>query len=113
MSRWVFIDGRFASGGSECTYWIDIDRRSVEFINTVTSTKFQEQLPKLEGRPKNKLIDEHPHMLDPLNNRITLYESWNKPEKADEWRAKLRQTEALRKRHYTFIKSRKTPQFTW
>jgi hypothetical protein len=27
---------------------------------------------------------------------IDLYESWNKPEKAQEWRAKLLQTEALR-----------------
>jgi hypothetical protein len=26
---------------------------------------------------------------------IQLYEAWNKPEKANEWRAKLSQTEAL------------------
>jgi hypothetical protein len=27
-------------------------------------------------------------------NLIALYEAWNKPEKANEWRAKLSQTEA-------------------
>jgi len=30
-----------------------------------------------------------------LNNLIDLYEAWNKPEKAEEWRAKLPQTEAI------------------
>jgi hypothetical protein len=29
-----------------------------------------------------------------LNNLIALYKVWNKPEKAEEWRAKLPQTEA-------------------
>jgi len=29
-----------------------------------------------------------------MNNLINLYESWNKPEKAKEWRAKLPQIEA-------------------
>jgi len=29
-----------------------------------------------------------------LNNLIELYEAWNKPEKAKQWRAKLPQTEA-------------------
>jgi len=32
--------------------------------------------------------------LEFLNNLIDLYEAWGKPEKADEWRAKLPQTEA-------------------
>jgi hypothetical protein len=31
-----------------------------------------------------------------LNNLITLYEAWKKPEEAEEWRAKLQQTEAER-----------------
>jgi hypothetical protein len=31
-------------------------------------------------------------MLDKL---VSLYEAWNKPEKAKEWRAKLPQTEAV------------------
>jgi hypothetical protein len=30
---------------------------------------------------------------DPLNNLIDLYEAWNKPEKANQWRAKQAQTE--------------------
>jgi len=30
-----------------------------------------------------------------MNNLINLYEAWSKPEKAEEWRAKLPQTEAV------------------
>jgi len=32
-----------------------------------------------------------------MNNLIALYEAWNKPEKAEEWRAKLLQAENVRK----------------
>jgi hypothetical protein len=32
-----------------------------------------------------------------LNNLITLYEAWNKPEKAEEWRTKLAQIEDFQK----------------
>jgi hypothetical protein len=31
-----------------------------------------------------------------LNNIITLYEAWNKPEKAQKWQAELPQTEAVK-----------------
>lgn len=31
-----------------------------------------------------------------VNESIALYDAWNKPEKADEWRAKLPQAEAAR-----------------
>jgi hypothetical protein len=31
-----------------------------------------------------------------MNNLINLYKSWNKPEQADEWQAKLPQTEAVK-----------------
>ncbi len=31
---------------------------------------------------------------DPINNLVELYEVWRKHEKAEEWRAKLPQTEA-------------------
>lgn len=41
-----------------------------------------------------KLGDTHPHTRESLNNLINLYEAWNKPEKAQEWRAKQPQTEA-------------------
>jgi len=44
-----------------------------------------------------KLGDTHPHTLQSLNNLIDLYEAWNKPEKAEKWRAKLPQTEAVDK----------------
>jgi hypothetical protein len=33
--------------------------------------------------------------LQSLNNLIELYEAWGKPEKAEEWRAKLPETEAV------------------
>jgi serine/threonine protein kinase/Tfp pilus assembly protein PilF len=44
----------------------------------------------LEGR-RLKLGDTHPQTLESLNHLIELYEAWNKPEKANEWRAKLPQ----------------------
>jgi hypothetical protein len=34
-----------------------------------------------------------------MNELIDLYESWNKPEKAEQWRAKMLQTEAVNERH--------------
>jgi len=49
-------------------------------------------LKALEGR-RLRLGDTHPNTLESLNNLIDLYEAWNKPEKADEWRAKLPQIE--------------------
>ena len=42
-----------------------------------------------------KLGDTHPHTLESLNNLIELYEAWGKPKKAEEWREKLPQTEAV------------------
>ncbi len=48
----------------------------------------------LEGR-RLKLGDTHPHTLESWNNLIELYEAWNKPEKAEEWRAKLSQMEDI------------------
>ena len=46
----------------------------------------------VKGR-RLKLGDTHPHTLQSLNNLINLYEAWGEPEKAEEWRAKLPQTE--------------------
>ncbi len=48
----------------------------------------------LEGR-RLKLGDTHPHTLESWNNLIELYEAWDKPEKAEEWRAKLSQIEDI------------------
>jgi hypothetical protein len=48
----------------------------------------------IEGR-RLKLGNNHSHTLELLNNLIELYEAWNKPEKANEWRAKLPKTEAV------------------
>jgi serine/threonine protein kinase/Flp pilus assembly protein TadD len=36
-----------------------------------------------------KLGDEHPYTQQSLKDLIALYEAWNKPKKAEEWRAKL------------------------
>ncbi|MFC1634823.1 tetratricopeptide repeat protein [Planctomycetota bacterium] len=49
-------------------------------------------LEAIEGR-RLILGDTHPHTIESLNNLIDLYEDWNKPEKAEEWRAKLAQIE--------------------
>jgi len=45
-------------------------------------------LEAIEGR-RLKLGDTHPHTLESLNNLIDLYEAWNKPEQAEQWRAKM------------------------
>jgi len=42
-----------------------------------------------------KLSDTHSRTVESSNNRIALYEAWNKPEKANEWRAKRPQTEVV------------------
>jgi len=44
-------------------------------------------------RRRLKLGDTHPHSLESMNNLIELYEAWNKPEKANEWRAELSRRE--------------------
>jgi len=48
-------------------------------------------LEALKGR-RLKLGDTHPHTLESWNNLIDLYEAWNKPDKANQWRAKLPKT---------------------
>ncbi|MHC4105686.1 MAG: tetratricopeptide repeat protein, partial [Planctomycetota bacterium] len=62
-------------------------------------TRYEEAKPllleALEGR-RLKLGDTHPHTLESWNNLIDLYEAWNKPDKAEEWRAKLLQTKDSR-----------------
>ena len=49
-------------------------------------------LEAVQGR-RLKLGDTRPHTLESSNNLIDLYEAWNKPEKAAEWRTKLVQIE--------------------
>ena len=49
-------------------------------------------LEALGGRPLN-LGDTHPHTLESWNHLIELYEVWNQPKKANEWRAELVQIE--------------------
>jgi hypothetical protein len=44
-----------------------------------------------------KLGDSHLHTLESWSNLIDLYETWNKPEEAEKWRAKLPRTENMNK----------------
>jgi tetratricopeptide (TPR) repeat protein len=53
-------------------------------------------LEALEGH-RLKLGDTHPHTLESWNNLIDLYDAWNKPEKAEEWREKLAQMDGFEK----------------
>jgi hypothetical protein len=53
-------------------------------------------LEAVEGR-RLKLGGTHPHTQESVNNLIALYEAWNEPEKAEEWRVKPLQTENIRK----------------
>jgi hypothetical protein len=39
----------------------------------------------------HKRINTHPHAEEKKKTLIELYEAWNKPEKAEKWRAKLEQ----------------------
>lgn len=43
------------------------------------------------------LGDTHTHTLEPWHNLVDLYEAWDKPEKAEAWRAKLSKTETISK----------------
>jgi tetratricopeptide (TPR) repeat protein len=43
---------------------------------------------------ETKLGPEHAHTLDSLKQLVILYESWNKPDEAEKWRAKLPPREA-------------------
>ena len=71
-------------------------------INSFQVIDFNRTIPEdwpllreaLEGR-RVKLDHEHPHTLESWNNLIELYEVLGKPEKAEEWRAKLPQKEAV------------------
>ena len=55
------------------------------------ATRYQEQPPKSERSSKDKLGDEDPHTEESLKNLFNLYEAWDKPEEAKEWRAILQQ----------------------
>ena len=48
----------------------------------------------IEGR-RLKLSDTHPYTLESWHNLIELHEAWDKPELAEEWRAKLPRTEGV------------------
>ena len=72
-----------------CTNWLCCTKK-----NGITIKPNRYLIQAIEGR-RLKLGDTHPHTLESLNDLIALYEAWNKPEKAEEWRAKLQHTEAV------------------
>jgi tetratricopeptide repeat protein len=43
-----------------------------------------------------KLGPDHPYTIDSLKQLVSLYESWDKPEEAAKWRAKLQETNAVK-----------------
>jgi tetratricopeptide (TPR) repeat protein len=64
----------------------------------VEQDRYSEAEPLLQWayQRREKLFGtEHPHTIDMLEQLVRLYEAWNKPEKAEEWRAKLPKTEAV------------------
>jgi hypothetical protein len=63
----------------------------------VAAASFQEQPPDVEENANDRLGQKHPHTLESWYDQIDLYEAWNKPEKAKEWRAKLPQMVNTRK----------------
>ena len=113
---WIYCDqGRYNESESLYLKTLEIQRRVLgeKHVYTLWSTeglarlytrqgKEQAQYEKAEpllreavkGR-RLKLGDIHPHTQQSLNNLIDLYEAWCKPEKAEEWRVKLPQTEAV------------------
>jgi len=62
------------------------------YIKQKRYDKAEELLVKSVGIGRHKLVEKHPEI---LSNLIALYEAWNKPEKARQWRAKLPKTEAV------------------
>jgi serine/threonine protein kinase/tetratricopeptide (TPR) repeat protein len=64
----------------------------------VEQARYGEAEPLLQQQFQSRVEQfgpQHPHTLESLNNLITLYEAWNKPEEAEEWRTKLPETEAV------------------
>jgi tetratricopeptide (TPR) repeat protein len=64
----------------------------------VEQSRYGEAEPLLRWayqRRENLFGTEHPHTIDMLKQLLRLYEAWGKPEKAEEWRAKLPRTEAM------------------
>ena len=51
-------------------------------------------LPATFHGRETKLGPDHPDTIESLKQLVTLYESWNKPDEAAKWRAKLPPKEA-------------------
>ena len=75
-------------------FWLDAPQRQSDIKYILCDEAEPLLLEAVKGR-RLKLGDTHPHTLESLNNLIELYEAWNKPEEAEEWRAKLPQKKAV------------------
>ncbi|GAH49227.1 unnamed protein product, partial [marine sediment metagenome] len=53
----------------------------------------EEQLLEVVDDCLDMFGEEHPSTVETIKNLIKLYEAWGKPDKAEEWRAKLPQKE--------------------
>jgi len=56
--------------------------------------KAESSLLKAQETARRVFGNDHEITNASMNNLIKLYEAWDKPEKAEQWRAKLPQTEA-------------------
>ena len=66
--------------------YLEVIMQAVSAVNKTFS------LPEILLRLRS---DPLPHTLESMNNLITLYEAWGKPEQAEEWREKLPQTKTV------------------
>ena len=65
-------------------------------VSTAVNTYFLKKAPAFRGNIWEQGLEG---TVFGANNLIELYKAWNKPEKDEEWRAKLLQTEIMRKWH--------------
>ena len=110
LAELYMAQGRFDKAESLLTEAFEISRRAHGDDHPLTLTtvnnlaivnkeqaKYKDAedllIKAVEGRVQ-KLGKQHPDTIESMKNIIELYEAWNKPEKAEEWQAKLTQTEA-------------------
>ena len=70
--------------------------RTYEDAACIRQARYEDAEPLLleayHGR-EAKLGPEHPHTIDSLNQFVSLYEAWDKPDEAEKWRTRLPRTD--------------------